>query len=94
MKTESTGHLDRAIEEVASQRELFRQTQRHKLKRLPQEWRDAVERGEELLRHAQKRKIESDPSFPLLWKGTEREEEEAKQDEFQQKQSKKGGSKR
>src|SRR5262245_30677241 len=42
--------FDRAMEEVASQRELFWHTQKRKLKRLPLEWREAIERGEELLR--------------------------------------------
>jgi len=59
-------YFDRAMEEVASQRELFWQTQKRKLKRLPLEWQEAIERGEELLRDAQRRKIESDVLFPLL----------------------------
>jgi hypothetical protein len=66
MKTDLSGHFDRAMEEVASQRELFWQPQKRKLKRLPLEWQEAIERGEELLRHAQRRKIESDALFPLL----------------------------
>jgi len=63
MKTDLTG---RAMEEVASQRELFWQPKQRKLKSLPLEWREAIERGEELLRDAQRRKIESDVLFPLL----------------------------
>ena len=59
-------YFDRAMEEVASQRELFWQTQKRKLKRLPLEWREAIERGEELLQDVQRRKIESNVSFPLL----------------------------
>ena len=66
MKTGLSGHFDRAMEEVASQRELFWQPKQRKLKSLPQEWREAIERGEELLRDAQRRKIESDALFPLL----------------------------
>ena len=56
MKTDLTGHFDRAMEEVASQRELFWQPKRRKLKSLPLEWREAIERGEELLRDTQRRK--------------------------------------
>jgi len=66
MKKDLTGHFDRAMEEVASQRELFWQPKKRKLKSLPLEWREAIERGEELLRDAQRRKIESNLSFPLL----------------------------
>ena len=66
MKTTLTTHFDRAMQEVVSQRELFWQSQQRKLKRLPPEWRDAIERGEELLRDAQRRKIESEDSFSLL----------------------------
>jgi hypothetical protein len=58
--------FDRAMAEVAAQRELFWETRKRKLRRLPQGWREAIERGEELLRDAQRRKIESDVSFPLL----------------------------
>ena len=63
MKTDLAGLFDRAIEEVASQRELFWQTQKRKLKRLPLEWQEAIERGEKLLRDAQRRKIESEVFF-------------------------------
>jgi hypothetical protein len=66
MKTGLSGYFDRAMEEVSSQRELFWQPKKRKLKRLPLEWREAIERGEELLRDAQRRKIESDALFPLL----------------------------
>ncbi len=59
-------HLERAMQEVASQRELFWQSQERKLKRLPRGWREAIERGEGLLRDAQRRKIESKASFSLL----------------------------
>jgi hypothetical protein len=58
--------FDRAMAEVAAQRELFWETRKRKLRRLPQVWREAIERGEELLRDAQRRKIESKLSFPLL----------------------------
>ena len=58
--------FDRAMEEVASQRELYWQPKKRKLKSLPREWREAIERGEELLRDAQRRKIESDVLFPFL----------------------------
>lgn len=58
-------HVQRAMQEVASQRELFWQPQTGKLKRLPPEWRQAIERGEELLRSAQRKKIEGILSFPL-----------------------------
>ena len=58
--------FDRAMKEVVAQRELFWETRKQKLKRLPLEWQEAIERGEELLRDAQRRKIESNLSFPLL----------------------------
>lgn len=58
--------LERAMVEVAAQRELFWETRKRKLRRLAPEWREAIERGEELLRDAQRRKIESNLSFPLL----------------------------
>jgi len=58
--------FDRAMVEVAAQRELFWETRKRKLRCLPPEWREAIERGEELLRDAQRRKIESNLSFPLL----------------------------
>lgn len=54
--------VERAMQEVASQRQLFWQSQARKLKRVPPEWRQAIERGEDLLR----RKIESNVSFSLL----------------------------
>jgi len=66
MQTTLTNYFDRAMQEVVSQRELFWQSQERKLKRLPPAWRDAIERGEELLRDAQRRKIESKVSFSLL----------------------------
>ena len=58
--------IGRAMQEVISQRELFWQPRARKLKRLPREWREAIERGEGLLRDAQRRKIETDVSFSLL----------------------------
>ena len=58
--------LDVALAEVASQRELFWQPQLPKLQRLPSQRRHAIERGEELLKRAQRKKIESAVSFPLL----------------------------
>jgi hypothetical protein len=58
--------LDVALAEIASQRELFWQPQRKKLQRLPSQWRHAIERGEALLRDAQRLKIESKVSFSLL----------------------------
>ena len=58
--------FDRAMAELAAQRELFWETRKRKLRRLPREWREAIERGEELLRDAQRRKIEANLSFPLL----------------------------
>jgi hypothetical protein len=58
--------LDKAMEEIAAQRALFWQCQQRRVKRLPREWQEAVNRGEELLRDAQRRKIESKASFPLL----------------------------
>lgn len=58
--------LEKALTELASQRELFWQPQRKKLQRLPSEWRHAIERGEALLRDAQRLKIESKVSFSLL----------------------------
>lgn len=50
---------DRAMEEVASQRELFWYAQERTLKRLPKPAREAVKCGEALLRDAQRRKIEA-----------------------------------
>ena len=61
-----TGLSSRAMVEVAAQRELFWETRKRRLSRLSREWREAIERGEELLRDAQRRKIESNLSFPLL----------------------------
>jgi len=59
--------LERAMQEIASQRELFWQPRARRVKRLPHEWREAIERGEELLRDVQRRKIESNGvSFSLL----------------------------
>lgn len=58
--------LDQALAEVAAQRELFWQPQKRKLQRLPSHWRHAIERGEDLLKQAQRKKIESAVSFPLL----------------------------
>ena len=58
--------LDTALTELASQRELFWQPQQKQLQRLPAQWRRAIERGEELLKQAQRKKIESAVSFPLL----------------------------
>lgn len=55
-----------AMNEVGSQRQLFWQQQQRKLSGLPAEWRRAIERGEDLLKAAQKRKIASAASFPLL----------------------------
>ena len=82
MKPDLTGHFDRAMEEVASQRELFWQPKKRKLKSLPQEWREAIERGEELLRDAQRRKIESNVSFSSpIEGGRERRKKEGKSNE-------------
>ena len=58
--------LEKALTELASQRELFWQPQQKKLQRLPSEWRNAIERGEALLLDAQRLKIESKVSFSLL----------------------------
>jgi hypothetical protein len=58
--------VDTALAELASERELFWRPQRKKLQRLPSEWRHAIERGEALLRDAQRLKIESKVSFSLL----------------------------
>jgi hypothetical protein len=66
MSAKSVSNFERAMAEVASQRELFWQSQRRKLNRLPLPWREAIERGEALLRDAQRRKIESSVSFSLL----------------------------
>jgi hypothetical protein len=66
MNTGFKNHFDKAMAEVESQRQLFWQSQQRRLKRVPPEWRQAIERGEELLRNAQRRKIESDALFPLL----------------------------
>jgi hypothetical protein len=66
MKAMLDRQLDLALVEVASQRELFWQPQKRKLQRLPSHWRHAIERGEELLKQAQRKKIESAVSFPLL----------------------------
>src|SRR5262249_3337701 len=74
MESALTKYFERALEKVVSQRALFRRRQRHRFERLPQPWRDAVERGEELLRDAQRRKLESQTSFPLYREGTERKE--------------------
>jgi hypothetical protein len=68
--------FDRAMVEVAAQRELFWETRKRKLRRLPREWREAIERGEELLRDAQRRKIESDVAFSLLKRRGERDTNE------------------
>ena len=61
-----SNQVDRALTELASQRELFWRPRRRTLKRLPSEWRHAIERGEALLRDAQRLKIESKVSFSLL----------------------------
>ena len=58
--------IGRAMKEVYSQRALFWQPQQKKLAHLPAEWRRAIERGEDLLRAAQERKIVSAASFSLL----------------------------
>jgi hypothetical protein len=58
--------IGNAMREVVSQRELFWQPQKRKLDRLPKPAREAIERGEALLRDAQRRKIESKVSFSLL----------------------------
>jgi hypothetical protein len=58
--------LDTALAELATERELFWRLRRRTLKRLPSEWRHAIERGEALLRDAQRLKIESKVSFSLL----------------------------
>jgi hypothetical protein len=58
--------VERAICEVVSQRQLFWQPRERKLKKLPSEWQEAIKRGEELLREAQRKKIESVVSFSLL----------------------------
>jgi hypothetical protein len=58
--------LSRAMQEVISQRELFWLPQETKLRRLSPKWRKAIERGEEILREAQKRKIESCFSFTAI----------------------------
>jgi len=58
--------LERAMQEIASQRELFWQPQQRKLKGLSPGWREAIERGEELLKSAQRKKIEASVSFSLL----------------------------
>jgi hypothetical protein len=63
MKTGLATHFEKAMEEIASQRALFREAQERKLKRLAPEWRQAVERGEGLLREAQRLKIQSEVSF-------------------------------
>ena len=49
--------VERAMCEIVSQRQLFRQSQQRKIKRLSPEWQEAIERGEELLRLAQRRRI-------------------------------------
>ena len=73
MKKVSMNHLDNAMEEITSQRALFWQCQERKLKRLPREWREAIDRGERLLRGAQRLKIESKVSFPSpIGRGVER----------------------
>lgn len=66
MDTGSRKYCEKVMGEITSQRALFWQCQQRKLKRLPPEWREAIERGEGLLREAQRRKIETDVSFSLL----------------------------
>ncbi len=59
--------VNRAMCEIVSQRQLFRQSQQRKIKRLSPEWQEAIERGEELLRLAQRRRIEGGEVMSLLW---------------------------
>jgi hypothetical protein len=62
----ATKLVGRVMQEVISQRGLFWQRQETKLRRLSPQWRKAIERGEQLLREAQKRKIESSFSFTTI----------------------------
>lgn len=41
--------VERTMCEIVFQRQLFRQSQERKIKRLSPEWQEAIERGEELL---------------------------------------------
>ena len=66
MNTNMASHSNRAMEEVASQRELFWHAQKRALNRLPKPAREAIERGEALLHDAQRQKIKSKVSFSLL----------------------------
>jgi len=66
MNTKLESNADRAMQEVTAQRELFWEPQKRALNRLPQSARKAIERGEALLRDAQRRKIESKALFSLL----------------------------
>jgi hypothetical protein len=66
METTLSQGLDRAMAEITAQRQLFWQPQKRMLNRLPKAAREAIERGEALLREAQRQKIESTVSFSLL----------------------------
>ena len=59
--------IERAMCEIVSQRQLFRQSQQRKIKRLSPEWQEAIERGEELLMAVQRRRIEGGEAMSLLW---------------------------
>lgn len=54
--------IEKAMNEINSQRELFIQQRLSRVRRSPQMQR-AIQRGEELLRIAQRKKLESDVSF-------------------------------
>ena len=66
LAAEKTRLVDNAMGEVISQRRLFWKSRARKLKRLSPRMATAIERGEELLKEAQKKTLNSVPSFSLL----------------------------